>query len=70
MNATVVPQSALAYLTLWPAGSALPLQSTLNADDRTISSNLAIVPTTNGIIGAYASSSTYLILDIFGYFAP
>jgi hypothetical protein len=28
------------------------------------------VPTTNAEISAFASNNTYLILDIFGYFAP
>jgi hypothetical protein len=31
---------------------------------------MAIVPTANGSVAAYASGLTYLILDIFGYFAP
>jgi hypothetical protein len=31
---------------------------------------MAIVPTTNGSIDAYAYALTQLILDISGYFAP
>jgi hypothetical protein len=31
---------------------------------------MAIVPTTNGKIDAFAAASTNLILDISGYFAP
>jgi hypothetical protein len=31
---------------------------------------MAIVPTTNTNISAYASDPTYLILDLSGYFAP
>ena len=31
LNATVVPTTALGYLTLWPTGTAQPLVSTLNA---------------------------------------
>jgi hypothetical protein len=69
-NATVVPEGPLGYLTLWPQGSAQPLVSTLNAMDGEITSNMAIVPTTNAEISAFASNNTYLILDIFGYFAP
>jgi hypothetical protein len=41
----------------------------LNALDASVTSNLAIVPTTNGDIGAFASNPTHLILDVFGYFA-
>ena len=70
-NATVVPQGGLGYLTLWPDGTERPLTvSTLNAIDGWITSNMAIVPTTNGSVNAYASGITQLILDISSYFAP
>ncbi len=69
-NASVVPQGALGYLTLWPDGTDRPVVSTLNATDGSISSNMAIVPTNNGSIDAYASGITQLILDISSYFAP
>jgi hypothetical protein len=69
-NASVVPQGALGYLTLWPDGTTQPLVSTLNAPDGSISSNMAIVPSTNGKVDAYASGITQLILDISSYFAP
>ena len=70
-NATVVPQGGLGYLTLWPDdGSMRPTVSTLNAIDGWIASNMAIVPTTNGSVNAYASGITQLILDISSYFAP
>jgi hypothetical protein len=70
LNATVIPQGPLGYLTLWADGGTQPVVSTLNATDGAITSNMAIVPTTNGSIDAYASSSTQLILDISSYFAP
>ncbi len=70
LNATVVPPGPLDYLTLWPAGEAQPYVSTLNALDGAITSNMAIVPTTNGSIDAFASNPTNLILDLSGYFAP
>jgi hypothetical protein len=70
LNATVVPPGPLWYLTLWPNGTAMPVVSTLNSDDGQITSNMAIVPTTNGTINAYATNPTQLILDISGYFAP
>ena len=69
-NAAVVPQGALGYLTLWPDGQPRPLASTLNALDGAITSNMAIVPTSNGHIDAYASGLTQLVLDISSYFAP
>jgi hypothetical protein len=69
-NATVVPVGPLAYLTLWPDGSVQPVVSTLNAFEGAITSNMAIVPTSNTDISAFASNTTYLVLDMFGYFAP
>jgi hypothetical protein len=69
-NASVVPDGALGYLTLWPDGAPQPVVSTLNALDGSISSNMAIVPTNNGKVDAYASGITQLILDISGFFAP
>jgi hypothetical protein len=69
-NATVVPQGSLGYLTLWPQESVQPVVSTLNAYDGGVTSNMAIVPTSNTEISAYATNDTYLILDMFGYFAP
>jgi len=70
LNATVVPSGPLVYLSLWADGSAQPYVSTLNADDGAITSNMAIVPTTNGSVDAFADGATNLILDISGYFAP
>jgi hypothetical protein len=69
-NASVVPTGPLGYLTLWPDGTIQPLVSTLNALDGSISSNMAIVPTNNGEVDAFASGITQLILDISSYFAP
>jgi hypothetical protein len=70
LNATVVPTGALGYLTLWPDDTDQPVVSTLNALDGSITNNMAIVPTNNGKIDAFASGITELILDISSYFAP
>jgi len=70
LNATVVPSGPMGYLTLWPQGAVRPLVSTLNAVDGAITSNMAIVPTSNTKISGFASNNTYLILDVAGYFAP
>jgi len=69
LSATVVPAGALGYLTLWPQGQTQPNVATLNALDAAVTSNLAIVPTTNGSVSAFASNASHLILDIFCYFA-
>lgn len=70
LNATVIPPGVLGFITLWPNGATQPTVSTLNAVDGTVTSNMAIVSTTNGSINAFASNPTHLVLDIFGYFAP
>ena len=70
LNATVVPPGPMHYLTLWPDPEQKPLASTLNAIDGLITSNMAIIPNTDGSIDAYASDLTQLILDISSYFAP
>jgi hypothetical protein len=70
LNATVVPPGPLGYLALWPDAQAQPLVSTLNALDGAITSNMAIVPGTNGSIDAFTADPAQLILDISGYFAP
>jgi len=78
LNATVVPPAPLGYLTLWAQGGSQPSVSSLNAVDGKITGNLAIVPTftscsflcSPGSVSAYATSSTHLVLDLFGYFAP
>ena len=69
-NATVVPSGQMPYLTLWPHGSTQPVVSTLNAYDGFVTSNMAIVPTNDGSIDAFAAGLTQLILDIYGFFAP
>jgi hypothetical protein len=69
-NATVVPSGYLGYLTLWPDSENRPVVSTLNAIDGWITSNMAIVPSVNGKIDAYAAGLTQMVLDISSYFAP
>jgi uncharacterized repeat protein (TIGR01451 family) len=70
LNATVVPPGPLGFLTLWPQGAMQPLVSTLNAGDGAVTSNMAIVPTTNGSISAFVADPSHLVLDISGYFGP
>jgi hypothetical protein len=71
-NATVVPSGAIGYLSLWANGGTQPFVSTLNANDGSVTSNIAVVPTGNGSVDAYNSgpAATYLLLNISGYFAP
>ncbi len=69
-NATVVPSGRMPYLTLWPHNENQPTVSTLNAYDGFNTSNMAIVPTNDGSVDAYADGLTNLIIDISSYFAP
>lgn len=69
-NATAVPNGPLGYLTLWPQGTPQPVVSTLNASDGAVTGNMSIVRTLNGFISAFATNTTHLVLDLFGYFGP
>jgi hypothetical protein len=70
LNATVVPQGSLGYLTLWPLNQTQPGVSTLNAYDGTITSNMAIIPSAANSINIFPANPSHVILDLFGYFAP
>ena len=69
LNATVVPNAGLGYLSLWPDGQTRPVVSTLNSDG-SVNSNLAIVPLQAGAFDLFASDWTQVIFDLNGYFAP
>jgi GDSL-like Lipase/Acylhydrolase family len=78
LNATVIPTSAVGYLTLWPYGQAVPVVSTLNANDCYVTSNMAIVgtgPLSSGssaqaiLAQASTASKVDLVLDESGIFA-
>jgi hypothetical protein len=70
LNATVVPETTLGYLTLWPSGTERPLVSTLNSIDGRVKAVAAIVPAgaSAGGISAYATDRTHIIVDVNGYF--
>ena len=70
VNVTVVPETTLGYLTIWPTGEGQPIVSTLNSLDGRLKANAAIVPagTPNGSVSAYVTSTTNVVLDINGYF--
>lgn len=71
LNMTVVPATALSYLTTWPTGFPQPLVSTLNSPTGAVLANAAIVPAgSNGSIDVYVTDQSHLIIDINGYFAP
>ena len=69
VNATVVPPGPLGYLSLWANGQLQPVVATLNAIDGEVTSNMAVVPMSNGFIDSFASNPTQLVVDLFNYFA-
>jgi YVTN family beta-propeller protein len=70
LNVTVVPTSALNYLTLWPAGEAKPTVSTLNSASGQIVANAALVPAgTSGSVDVFVTNQTHVLIDIVGYFS-
>jgi hypothetical protein len=71
LNFTAIPQGSLGYLSIWPAGQAQPLVSTLNAPTGTITANAAILPAgTGGAIDLFVTDNADMVIDINGYFAP
>ncbi len=69
LNATVVPQGPLYYLTLWPTGFSQAQVSTLNSFGGIVVANAAVVPAgLDGEVSVYVPNATDLILDINGYF--
>src|SRR5262249_16777018 len=71
LNVTVVPRTGtLGYLSIWPAGQAQPLVSTLNSLDGRVKANATIVGAgTAGAVSVFVLNETHVILDINGYFA-
>jgi len=71
LNFTVVPPTAVDYLTVYPTGERQPFVSTLNDPTGTVVANAAIAQAgTGGAIDVFATQTTDLVVDINGYFAP
>ena len=70
LNATVIPPSTLGVFELSQPGAPGPTYALFGDARGAVISNMAIVPNTNGSVNAIATSSTHLLLDIWGYFAP
>jgi LPXTG-site transpeptidase (sortase) family protein len=69
MNTTLIDASRGGYVTVYPAGTARPGTSTVNAERRgqTIA-NHTITPITVRGAGAYASGGAHLVEDVTGWF--
>ena len=71
LNVTLVPQNHMpvSYLTIWPAGLAQPITSTMNSSDGRVKANAAMVPAgVSASVNVYVTNTTNVILDINGYF--
>jgi len=70
-NMTVVPPGVMEYLSIWPAGQAMPVVSTLNDASGAVVANAAIVPAgASGAVDVFVYNDTDVIIDTNGYFAP
>jgi hypothetical protein len=69
-NVTVTNTSAASFLTVWPAGSALPLASDLNWTPSVTVPNLVVVALgPSGQIDVYNfAGSTDVVIDVVGYY--
>jgi uncharacterized repeat protein (TIGR03803 family) len=73
LNVTLVPfeHAPLSYLTIWPAGLAQPMTSTMNSLDGRVKANAAVVPGgVNSSVNVFVTDTTDVVLDVDGYFAP
>ena len=70
MNVTVAAPSFGGYLTVWPAGGAMPDSSNLNFSAGQVTANLVVVPLgPDGGVGFFnAFGSTPVIADVVGYY--
>jgi hypothetical protein len=70
LNVTVVPEGHLSYLAVYPTGENPGVTTTMNSPDGRIKADAATVPAgTNGSVNVYASDTTNVIIDIYGYYA-
>jgi hypothetical protein len=69
LNATVVNPTGPGYLTVFPAGTAMPLASDLNYATGEIRPNLVVVKVgAGGKVSLYTSTGTDVVFDVAGYF--
>ncbi|MBL8214955.1 MAG: lamin tail domain-containing protein, partial [Bryobacterales bacterium] len=69
VNVTVLPSTAVDFVTLWPAGDPRPDFWTIRSPDGQAVANSAIVKANaSGAINVFASDRTDLLIDISGYY--
>ena len=72
MNVTVVGPTAATHLTIWPAGSTMPLASTLNAPPGANVPNAVVAALgAGGAVSIFNNAgSSHVVVDITGYYGP
>ncbi len=71
LTVTVIPMGQLSLLTVYPTGESLGAVTTMVSLDGRIKSDPTIVPAgTNEAVSVYASDTTNVVIDVYGYFAP
>jgi hypothetical protein len=71
VNVQFRPMTVSAYITLYPAGTSLPLVSTTVGNPAGFVTDAAIVPAgTGGAIDVYCQYAGRVVIDINGYYVP
>ena len=71
LNVTVTTPTAMTYLTVYPAGEALPLAASLNVSPGQTRGNFVAVKVVNGSVNIYnAAGTTHVVVDLLGYWSP
>ena len=69
LNVTAVAPTGSTFLTVWPAGTARPTASNLNATAGQVIPNMAMVKTTRGLASIFNNNgSVDLVVDVIGCF--
>jgi hypothetical protein len=70
LNITVADPTVASYLTVWPAGDAMPNSSNVNFAAGQVTANLVVVPIgANGGVRVFnAFGHTHVIADVVGYY--
>ncbi len=70
LNVIVVPSGRLSYLSVFPTGENRGVTTTMNSVDGRVKADAVTVPAgTNGSVDIYASDTTNVVVDVYGYYA-
>jgi hypothetical protein len=71
MNVTIVSPTTPAFLTVWPAGSAMPLASNLNFSPGEVLPNLVVSAVgSGGRVGVFINAgAAHVVIDVVGWYA-